>query len=169
MNDSKMQLYYIECTLRQSKLETAFSQDKDDQTKEWKYYFDSIVEDSFLWSFNQVAMLHLHLKLKRGFISVSYFYNFMNKGTYFHRIGPSGPIRSSSRDVRCLSVCCPLPMRFFRGLSLALRSHDQIPASHWSTPSAGIRQALACSKTGLSIGHASILLHAWSLKNGGWV
>ena len=33
----------------------------------------------------------------------------------------------------------------------------------------GIRQALACNKTGPSIGHASILLHAWSPKNGGWV
>ena len=32
----------------------------------------------------------------------------------------------------------------------------------------GIRQALACNKTGLSIGHASILLQAWSPKNGGW-
>ena len=33
----------------------------------------------------------------------------------------------------------------------------------------GIRQALACNKTGPSIGHASILLHAWSPQNGGWV
>ena len=50
---------------------------------------------------------------------------------------PTGPIRSSSRYVR-MSVCVvsvPFPCDFFRGLSLALRSHDQIPASHWSTPS----------------------------------
>ena len=33
----------------------------------------------------------------------------------------------------------------------------------------GIRQALACNKTGTSIGHASILLHAWSPKNEMWV
>ena len=45
---------------------------------------------------------------------------------------PTGPIRSSSRIV-CVFV--PFPCDFFRGLSLALRSHDQIPASHWSTPS----------------------------------
>ena len=49
---------------------------------------------------------------------------------------------------QCLSVCCqyhfyqlqslcvvylcvPFPCDFFRGLSSALRSHDQIPASHW--------------------------------------
>ena len=35
----------------------------------------------------------------------------------------------------CLSIYLSvLPMWFFLGLSLALRSHDQIPASHWSTP-----------------------------------
>ena len=32
-----------------------------------------------------------------------------------------------------MSVCA-IECSFFRGLSLALRSHDQIPASHWSTP-----------------------------------
>ena len=44
----------------------------------------------------------------------------------FHRIGPSGPIRSSSRDVRVLLyVVCPLPMRvFFRPLIGQHRSHD---------------------------------------------
>ena len=46
------------------------------------------------------------------------------------------PIRSQSREI-CLCVCVflfPISCVFFRGLSLALRSHDQIPASHWSTP-----------------------------------
>ena len=33
----------------------------------------------------------------------------------------------------CLSVCA-IGCSFFQGLSLAFRSHDQIPASHWSTP-----------------------------------
>ena len=35
----------------------------------------------------------------------------------------------------CMYVCmdvCAIECSFFRGLSLALRSHDQIPASHWS-------------------------------------
>ena len=45
-------------------------------------------------------------------------------------------IRSSSRKVcpwrNCVSV--PSPCDFFRGISLALRSHDQIPAFHWLTP-----------------------------------
>ena len=43
--------------------------------------------------------------------------------------GGRGPL-----DV-CLCVCCqcPLPMQFFLGLSLALWSHDQFEASHWST------------------------------------
>ena len=49
----------------------------------------------------------------------------------FHRIG-----LGVAMSVRlCLTDwLCPLPMHFFQGLSLALRSHDQIPASHWSTP-----------------------------------
>ena len=35
----------------------------------------------------------------------------------------------------CLSVCLsvPFPCNIFKGLSLALRSHDQFKASHWST------------------------------------
>ena len=51
----------------------------------------------------------------------------------FSPILPSGPSWSSSRDVR-LCFCLynvPFPCDFFLGLSLALRSHDQIPASHW--------------------------------------
>ena len=39
-------------------------------------------------------------------------------------------------ELQCPSVClsvCPFSCDFFQGLSLALRSHDQIPASHWST------------------------------------
>ena len=46
------------------------------------------------------------------------------------------PIRSSSRNV-CLSVfrlSVPFSCIFFQGLSLPLRSHDQIPTSHWSNP-----------------------------------
>ena len=32
----------------------------------------------------------------------------------------------------CLFICLSVfPCNFFRGLSLALRSHDQTPASHW--------------------------------------
>ena len=37
----------------------------------------------------------------------------------------------------CVSVClfvCTIGCSFFQGLSLALRSHDQFQASHWSTP-----------------------------------
>ena len=33
----------------------------------------------------------------------------------------------------CVFATCPFSCNFFRGLSLALRSHDQVPASHWST------------------------------------
>ena len=36
----------------------------------------------------------------------------------------------------CLFVCvsvCAIGCSFFRGLSLALRSHDQFQASHWSS------------------------------------
>ena len=58
----------------------------------------------------------------------------------FHRIGPLGQFDL----VVAMSVyvfVCPFSCDFFLGLSLALRSHDQIPASHWSTP-------LVCNKTG---------------------
>ena len=50
------------------------------------------------------------------------------------------PLADSFIESRCPSVCLsaclfvPFPCNFFWGLSLALRSHDQIPASHWSTP-----------------------------------
>ena len=43
-------------------------------------------------------------------------------GRFFYRVAMSG----------CLCVV-PFPCKFFLGLSLALRSHDQIPASHWLT------------------------------------
>ena len=34
----------------------------------------------------------------------------------------------------CFSVCLRHRVQYFQGLSLAPRSHDQIPASHWLTP-----------------------------------
>ena len=50
---------------------------------------------------------------------------------YLLKFSKNRPILSSSRDVRprLTSVRVPFPCNFFRGLSLALRSHDQIPAS----------------------------------------
>ena len=50
------------------------------------------------------------------------------------------PLADSFIESRCPSfylsiyISVPFSCNFFRGLSLALRSHDQIPASHWSTP-----------------------------------
>ena len=55
----------------------------------------------------------------------------------FHRIGPTGPIQSYSHHVRpsvCSSVVLRHQVQFFLGLSLALRSHDQFRATHWSPP-----------------------------------
>ena len=51
----------------------------------------------------------------------------------FHRIGPLGRFDLVvAKSVHlCVCVFVPFPCHFFRGLSLALRSHDQIPASHW--------------------------------------
>ena len=48
------------------------------------------------------------------------------------------PILSSSCDVSIyiyiyIYMSVPFSCNFFLGLLLALRSHDQIPASHWST------------------------------------
>ena len=48
-------------------------------------------------------------------------------------LGP-GPKARPSHGIDvcvCMYVCLSVPHIFFLGLSLALRSHDQIPASHW--------------------------------------
>ena len=44
-------------------------------------------------------------------------------------------IQQSNTLCVCLFVCVSVPFScdFFQGLLLVLRSHDQIPASHWST------------------------------------
>ena len=67
---------------------------------------------------------------------------------YFQRIGSLADFFIQSQRP---SVCCPLPMRFFLGLSFALRLHDQILASNWLTPAPPqkkiiIIQARFCSK-----------------------
>ena len=62
----------------------------------------------------------IDIKLK---LFVSFFTNSAPLGRVGHRVAMSV----------CLCVCA-IKCIFFRGLSLALRSHDQIPASHWSTP-----------------------------------
>ena len=50
------------------------------------------------------------------------------------RFSKNRPLADSFIESRCPSVCLSLYIcDFFQGLSLALRSHDQIPASHWST------------------------------------
>ena len=50
--------------------------------------------------------------------------------SHFQRIGP---LADSFIESRCPSDV-PFSCHLFQGLSLALRSHDKIPASHWSTP-----------------------------------
>ena len=47
-------------------------------------------------------------------------------GRFFHRVAMS--------VAGYIYIYVPFPCNFFQGLSLALRSHDQIPASHWWTP-----------------------------------
>ena len=53
----------------------------------------------------------------------------------FHQLGPLGRVGLVVTESVCLFVCLfvPFPCDFFLGLSLVLRPHDQIPASHWST------------------------------------
>ena len=51
----------------------------------------------------------------------------------FHQLGPLGLVGLVVAESVSVFVCCPLPMRLFLGLSLALRSHDQFKASDWST------------------------------------
>ena len=55
---------------------------------------------------------------------MSTIYGIGQLGRFDHRVAMS---------VVCL--CVPFPCNFFRGLSLALRSHDQIPASDWAAVS----------------------------------
>ena len=57
----------------------------------------------------------------------------------FTNSAPLGQVGHRGAMSVCGDVClwfCAIGCSFFRGLSLALRSHDQIPASHWSTPPA---------------------------------
>ena len=56
--------------------------------------------------------------------------------SYFHQLGPLGRFGLVVAMLVCLSVYLsdvPFSWNFFWGLSLVLRSQDQIPASHWST------------------------------------
>ena len=55
--------------------------------------------------------------------------------TTFHQLGPLGRVGLVVAESVCLSICLSVPFQcnFFLGLSLVLRSHDQIPASQWST------------------------------------
>ena len=47
----------------------------------------------------------------------------------FHQLGPLGQVDHRVAMSVCLSVCLMSPFHvFFLGLSLVLRSHDQIPA-----------------------------------------
>ena len=64
-----------------------------------------------------------------GFIYIYLYRNYIFKesalGRFFHRVAMS--------VYAYICVYVPFSCNFFRGLSLALRSHDQIPASHSST------------------------------------
>ena len=54
----------------------------------------------------------------------------------FHQLGPLGRVGLVVAMCVSLFLCfwvVPFSCNFFRGLSLVLRWHDQIPASHWST------------------------------------
>ena len=54
--------------------------------------------------------------------------------TNFHQLGPLGPLGRVGLVV-AMFVCLFVPSTwfFFQGLSLALRSHDQLQATHCST------------------------------------
>ena len=59
------------------------------------------------------------------------------KNQIFTNLAPLGRVGHRVAMSVCVSVClcvCAIKCSFFLGLSLAPRSHDQIPASHWSTP-----------------------------------
>ena len=53
--------------------------------------------------------------------------------TIFANSAPLGWVSHRIAMSVCLFVCLRHWVQFFRGLSLALRSHDQFQASHWSS------------------------------------
>ena len=62
----------------------------------------------------------------------------------FHQLGPLGRVGLVVAMSVCLSVCLfdvPFPCNFFQGLSLAFRTHDQIPASHWPCYTGSVKNA----------------------------
>ena len=65
------------------------------------------------------------------------------------------PLCDSFIESQCwfiyLSVCLSVPFSFCLGLSLALRSNDQVPASHWSTPPPGFSPGFSGVFLGFSL------------------
>ena len=51
----------------------------------------------------------------------------------FKKISPTRPHWAELVIESPCPYVCAIKCSFFLGISLALRSHDQIPASHWST------------------------------------
>ena len=81
----------------------------------------------------------MHIALHRLILSPGYtFETFLDwPQVIFTNSAPLGRVGHRVAMSVCGDVCgdvCAIECSFFRGLSLALRSHDQILASHWSTP-----------------------------------
>ena len=93
---------------------------------------------AFSWrhSYGGLNIHKNYLKIKFS-LFYGYFVNhFHFRDLYKMMLSKKRPLADSFIESRCQSIYVSVPFHviFFRGLSLALRSHDQIPASHWSTP-----------------------------------
>ena len=71
---------------------------------------------------------------------------------FFSPTRPHWPELVIESSCPCVCLCvCAIGCSFFLGLSLALRSHDQIPASHWSTLASLQSVVLASISVGLDV------------------
>ena len=92
----------------------------------------------FIFVLNRGIQIYSYSYLVQKNIFVTHEGTPYGSGPIFSPTRPSGPSWFSSREVHIFIhffyLYIPFPCNFFRGLLLALRSHDKFQASHWSTP-----------------------------------
>ena len=91
-----------------------------------------IIKRIFFFSANITCRWNNHYLVTRGYETHAYFAFSKNQplGRFFLVVAMS----ICPYVHMYIYIYVSSPCDFFRGLSLALRSHDQIPTSHWSSP-----------------------------------
>ena len=110
----------------------------------YKVYISGQLADKKLLNFSGKLRIFVCYQNQKNHIFISLFQQLlpMARSHIFlceHNCYMSWSQRRHVRVSVCLSVCLRHLMQFFLGLSLAMRSHDQFQASHWSSlpPSLG--------------------------------